>query len=222
MPWDFELDNIATQIESCRRDELAIALRSFFSSAVDRYRTENPATVKFHLVEMITCALHVARLRRVPAPDIQIARRKAYDILASTEDMDQLERELTGLLTELIDMIEVSDIATYSHNVRIAVTTITKNYSDSSLYIQSLAKSMGVNPSYLGRQFKKETGEFFNDYLTRIRISAAIQLLHITAHKASIIAGLVGFSDPHYFYSAFKKATGLSPQALRNSSNGLR
>ena len=62
---------------------------------------------------------------------------------------------------------------------------------------------------------RKETGLFFNNYLTQHRICASIQLLLDTDLKINDIALAVGFSSPSYYISCFKKQTGLSPIKYR-------
>jgi two-component system response regulator YesN len=63
--------------------------------------------------------------------------------------------------------------------------------------------------------FAQETDETFKDYLTRLRIQKAKELLRTTSLKAADISYRVGYNDPHYFSSAFKKNTGFSPVEFR-------
>ena len=72
-----------------------------------------------------------------------------------------------------------------------------------------------MSPAYLGYLFKKETGFFFNRYLTQYRIYSSIHLLFETDLKISDIALKVGFSYPSYYISCFKKQTGFSPIKYR-------
>jgi two-component system response regulator YesN len=48
-----------------------------------------------------------------------------------------------------------------------------------------------------------------------MRINKAKELLRTTALRSSDIAYQVGYNDPHYFSSVFKKNTGLSPIEFR-------
>ena len=73
---------------------------------------------------------------------------------------------------------------------------------------EKLARIAHMNPTYFGRYFKKNTGEFVGDYILRLRIERAVELLREGKHKTSDIASQVGFSTPKYFYFQFKKATG--------------
>ncbi|MFF2090686.1 response regulator [Paenibacillus sp. NPDC058174] len=95
---------------------------------------------------------------------------------------------------------------------------VQEHYSE-ELSLQLLSIQFNVNNVYLGRLFKKETGEFFNDYLNRVRLNHAKKMLTVTPLKASEIATAVGFLDPNYFFRKFKQVHGISPSDYRLSVN---
>ena len=72
-----------------------------------------------------------------------------------------------------------------------------------------------MNPVYLGHLFKRETGVFFNEYLARVRIVHASQLLRDPKLRIYDIATRVGFSSASYFVKSFKALTGMSPAKFR-------
>ena len=79
---------------------------------------------------------------------------------------------------------------------------------DRDISSEELAGIAHMNPSYFGRYFKKNTGEFLSEYILRLRIERAIELLREGNHKVNDISRMVGFSNPKYFYFQFKKSTG--------------
>ncbi|MCE4047710.1 helix-turn-helix transcriptional regulator [Bacillus sp. Au-Bac7] len=78
-----------------------------------------------------------------------------------------------------------------------------------------------MNPDYLGKLFKQETGERFSAYLTKWRIEKAIA--YITENddvKMVTLADMIGFGDnPQYFSQVFKKYTGYTPSDYRKAQN---
>ena len=78
-----------------------------------------------------------------------------------------------------------------------------------------LADSVNVNEDYLTRIFHKETGFSIWDYLVRLRIYKAAELLRKTDDTIQNIAFKTGFNDHTYFYRAFKKIYGLPPGQIR-------
>lgn len=70
--------------------------------------------------------------------------------------------------------------------------------------------------AYFSTLFKKKEGVSPLDYLTRIRMEAAKDLLRDTDIPASEVSYLVGYEDPRYFYKVFKKYTGQTPTNFRS------
>lgn len=71
-----------------------------------------------------------------------------------------------------------------------------------------VAKAFYTNPSYLSRVFKKETGVSFTEYIIKLRLERAMELLRETDLKAYQVAEAVGINDAYYFSNCFKKFTG--------------
>jgi two-component system response regulator YesN len=90
---------------------------------------------------------------------------------------------------------------------------IESNYS-SFLKLENIAAQFGYNSSYLGKIFKKETGESFNTYLDRIRIKYAKEHLKKNA-SVSQTAASVGFSDIDYFTKKFRKYENCTPSEFK-------
>lgn len=101
-----------------------------------------------------------------------------------------------------------------------AISYIQKHYAD-GISIKDFCVKTRMNQAYLGFLFKKETGMFFNNYLSQYRISCSIQLLKHTDMKINDIAGTVGFSSASYFVTSFKKQTGISPVKYRIQRQNL-
>jgi two-component system response regulator YesN len=74
-----------------------------------------------------------------------------------------------------------------------------------------MAMILNLSPNYLSEQFKKETGTTFVDYLTKVRIDAAIALFKENDLAIWEISAMVGYENPTYFSKVFKKVTGITP-----------
>lgn len=93
---------------------------------------------------------------------------------------------------------------------------IDTNLSDPDLSLSSVAAAFFLNPSYLSREFGKETSMTFSDYLVKKRIEKAVFYLENTDLYAYEISEKVGFRDAKYFGKCFKKVTGVSFSEYRN------
>lgn len=92
---------------------------------------------------------------------------------------------------------------------------IQANYMNEDMSLQIVCKHLLMSTSYFSMVFKTYTGETFVEYLTRVRIEKAMELLRTTSLRTYEIAHEVGYADPHYFSLAFKKATGMTTTEYR-------
>jgi two-component system response regulator YesN len=107
---------------------------------------------------------------------------------------------------------------------RSAVVHIVEDYILSRLSedvsLQTLADHVGWHPVHLSKVFKLETGEMLSDYLLRIRMERAVQLLKGSELKIFEIAAEVGYLTTSYFIKVFKKYYGITPQEYRTAGEG--
>jgi len=81
--------------------------------------------------------------------------------------------------------------------------------------IADLSAAMAIHPRTLSRRFMASLGMTPIDYLQRLRIEAAKRMLARSARKVDRVGYLVGYSDPRFFKSLFRKHTGLTPGEYR-------
>ncbi|MGG4341082.1 response regulator transcription factor [Paenibacillus lautus] len=110
---------------------------------------------------------------------------------------------------------ELTTKGSLSPVVVLAKKFIDRNYHQPELSLSEVANGVQVSPAYLSKQLKRELGLSFIDYLTKVRIKKAIQLLNDPAAKVYEIAEMVGYSSQHYFSNTFKKVTGSTPLIFR-------
>ncbi|GIN72591.1 DNA-binding response regulator [Bacillus sp. J14TS2] len=85
-------------------------------------------------------------------------------------------------------------------------------YFNEDISLKYVANLFHYNSAYLGKLFKKETGEYFNVYLHQVRIYKAKELLMSDKYKVNEISRLVGYSNADYFYKNFKQYENMSPK----------
>ncbi|WP_343746354.1 chromate resistance protein ChrB domain-containing protein [Chitinophaga sp.] len=85
-----------------------------------------------------------------------------------------------------------------------------------NLSLKGLSETLQVHPAYLSREFSKYFDDLsFGDYIRKLRIDKAVQLLSTTSHSLTEIAYLTGFSDQSHFTRVFRKFTGKSPSVYK-------
>ena len=91
------------------------------------------------------------------------------------------------------------------------------NYQDRNLDLWQVSHAVGCNSSYMSRIMKKELGISFKDFLTKLRINQAVELMKNRELSINQIAEMVGYSNQHYFSAAFKNCQGMSPSEYRKN-----
>jgi len=90
------------------------------------------------------------------------------------------------------------------------------------LRLGQVAKAVHTSTFYFCKMFKKVTGINFTDYLSRVRIEKAKNLLLNPNLRVSEIAFEVGFQSLTHFNRVFKKILGQSPTEYRGQLVGTR
>lgn len=96
------------------------------------------------------------------------------------------------------------------------LSTIKHHYSESTLSIEDVARTVCLSTSYFSTIFKNETGITFTDYLIKIRMERAKNLLENTHMKMYEISSMTGYENAAYFSAAFKRYFGKSPSDVQN------
>jgi len=73
-----------------------------------------------------------------------------------------------------------------------------------------------VSKSYFSTLFKNETGMSFSNYLQKLRIDTACELLKTTGLPVQSIVEKTGFCDYKFFYDTFKKIKNMTPGEFRS------
>lgn len=81
--------------------------------------------------------------------------------------------------------------------------------------LEDVSEHIHLSSGYFSKLFKQYTGETYIDYLIRVRMEKAKELLETTVYKTFVIGEAVGYPNTRYFLRLFKKYTGLTPSEYR-------
>ena len=100
-----------------------------------------------------------------------------------------------------------------------SIVSKAKSYIKQNFYreltLDDVSRSVNISPYYFSKLFKEESGENFIEYLTRVRIAHAKELLKNPALSIKEICVMSGYSDPNYFSRIFKKQEDVTPSEYR-------
>ena len=88
--------------------------------------------------------------------------------------------------------------------------------------LSMVAKAVHMSTFYFCKQFKKATGLSFTNYLSRVRVEKAKEMLLDPHVRISEVAFDCGFQSLTHFNRVFRKLIGASPTAYRSGLAGTR
>ena len=88
--------------------------------------------------------------------------------------------------------------------------------------LNDVADAIGLSPSYLSRQFAKETGTSISDYIRESKLKKAGIMLRYTDHSYAEISNMLGFSSQSHFIRKFKEFYGTTPKKYREQLSGIK
>lgn len=143
----------------------------------------------------------------------QALRSGVVDYLLKPVDKD----EIASLLERIRQELPAGSDSEYSQHANRILAYLNVHYNR-DLSLDHLAGLMNLHPNYISSLFKKETGDTFVNYLNGLRIREAQKLLkedrQLPVHA---VGQRVGYENKHYFAKVFKKYTGVTPGAYRES-----
>lgn len=92
--------------------------------------------------------------------------------------------------------------------------TIHKELANSELSINDFCQMLNMSRTSVYNKIKALTGQGPNDFIRIVRLNKSKELLLTRRYTIAEVATLVGYSDPKYFSTSFKKQFGISPSKI--------
>lgn len=144
----------------------------------------------------------------------------SYDSSSMTYELKALNA-LTNIYLDIFDNLNIDTIESSSKTTNLRVKKIldfiSQNYNQ-RIKIEDISKELGLCRSEVCKLFKDNLNTTFTEYLTKIRIEKAIELLESKEANVSQISELVGFNSSSYFTEIFKKYFKVTPLEYRKQN----
>lgn len=139
------------------------------------------------------------------SPYNQISQISSYkDLRRWCSDFHNVARETMLILKSSQHRIEIQEVLDY----------VNDNYMN-HIQISDVAALVCLSENYFSYMFSKEMGEPFVNYLQKVRIEKAKELLRSSPMHWADVGEQVGFRNAKYFTKIFKKYTNLTPSQYR-------
>lgn len=169
-----------------------------------------------YLLELILSAYRVSK-KAVKSKDFAehfpLGYQELLKILDCSTDLEELFDEIKLRILNLTDYVQKSLSFHIKASILKAKEIIDHNYHQ-NLTLEEIARSVSISPFYFCRLFREELGVSFTEYLTKVRLGKAVDLL---AQGLSVkeCCFALGYNDPNYFSRIFRKYYQVSPSEYR-------
>lgn len=133
------------------------------------------------------------------------------------ETLTDIIIEIKKIIFFITNRINLDANMRKNSHIQNAIEFIRNNISK-DVSLQAVANAIFISPNYLSFLFKEKFNESFKDFVIKIRVEKAEELLKTTNYKIKKIAELVGYNDWRYFTQTFKKITGKTPQEFKDNN----
>lgn len=140
-----------------------------------------------------------------------------YKVIDRFDTVEEIKNWLTNIIMGCVNELRNNRLNSVKSVINKAQNYIEANYTSPDISLNSIAEHVYLNPSYFSKLYKKETGETYMEFLTKLRIEKAKSFLKETNIRTSDIGIAVGYPNSQYFTTLFKKVTGNTPVEYRES-----
>lgn len=145
-----------------------------------------------------------------------VSRKDIFELLQKLVGRLREEKKVTSeikhVIRDLKDQSGIDEQDTYQSRL---YNLVEDNIGNNGFTLSLLAEEMGLSVGYLSGLFKKLFGESFKEYVLARRLERAKILLLSSDMKNYEITQVIGFDDPNYFSTCFKKKYGVSPSKYK-------
>ncbi len=185
-------------------------------------KTIEAATIGNRSLAVSTCFSSVLFIiQEVKKSGIQLSD-SGFDIqdlqgrLGRYETFADMERGILDILEELHNRID-NKAENKEKLLMVKVKRYVEEHYAEEITLESMSSIVFMNPYYFSSFFKKHTQQNFKQYVTEVRMNAAVRLLSQTDLMVYEIAEKVGYNNARHFSDMFKKRFGKLPQEYKQS-----
>lgn len=209
LSWKIDENQLESILRCSAGNEVFGVLKNLFDVARKK-RYCNISALREALIEFIM-AVERCVLKQHPEIKKDILFETGY--IERTElltTIDSLQEWASEILRKAFVIIGQPQERDKGKVVQLIKDYIDLNYSE-DINLISMAQKFYMNHIYLSRLFKAQSGENFIDYLTRVRMEKARELLASGQLKIKDVSEAVGYNNQYYFAKSYRKYFGHAP-----------
>jgi len=139
-----------------------------------------------------------------------------YQAVFRIDDVEKIRLWGLSLLDDILEYIDHYKATLNSSVIEKAMKYIMENYNR-NIGLDEVSNQVFLSSIYFSHLFKQKAGENLVDYLIKVRINKAKELLKESQYRIYEVSEKVGYKNTKYFYKLFKGFTGFTPTEFREN-----
>ncbi|MDF2986814.1 MAG: AraC family transcriptional regulator [Eubacterium sp.] len=190
--------------------------KEIYTGIIAGLKEQQYSTVMFtvtHLLYKISTALEAIQKNGISFTGTNVNFMKLlYD---GVETLDELNDKLFEMFDDIGAKLQDKKSTNRDYVAKKIMEAIKSDYMNPNLSVEYFADMFNMSAPHISRLFKNVALETIGDYIGKIRMDKAKELLLGTGLTVEKIAEKVGFSSSIYFFRCFKKVYGVTPGEFR-------
>lgn len=210
-PFYSQCQRLANVFSQKKQDSFETGLKAYLNKM---HSLSLPVSTVYQLLqELIRSCLMAADDSLLSGTEINVSET-AGDALALSDTYLALYENLRSVFLSFFEEMSKDDqIIAGRSSMLLKVDTYIKENFTTPISTGTIAAEFGFTPAYLSQIFRAYKSVTPADYIVRLRIEKAEELLILNPGcRIKDIAHYVGYEDSLYFSKVFKRITGLSPR----------
>lgn len=192
----------------------SIQVLNYLSKIYDRNKKKNISFLCYiqfnaELITILNRILTELNIEKQKIPNYDI-----NNIFEESASIDEYEKRVKNVYCAVSEYFEENNNNNDKSVHEYMIKFINENYNK-DIYLETIAENLGLTANYISRCFKKNKGITYMEYINKLRINKAKELLIKTNKKVNEIYKEVGYQSQNSFMRMFKKIEGISPLEYR-------
>lgn len=214
-PASLNLQVLLDALKLCNPDKAKSSYESI-ETHLYRFRCDDILMAVTYLSSMMFNTLLV--IEKNGSFDLHESYADFNDILSRAETLEEIKQEFYGLFDRVTEKISSSRNHKAVQIIQRATEHIQQNYLTANISANTIATLLGLTPEYLNKIFRESESVSVSEYITRLKIDKACQLLTELQMSVDEVIRKIGWENKNYFYTVFKKTTGVTPSEYRSKT----
>lgn len=208
--FDISFKRIHEYVDKHDFEGIYLHMKKHVEDCLSEGRRIAPQALRNGLVESCYYILHRLEDLGYDTSELHRLKNERLKMIESGRSYETCMRAFMLVLEWFHSFLNDNRKSQVNRTIQSVLDYVHKRYGE-NISLQSAAQHFHLNKSYLSQLFKRQTGENFNNYLTRIRIDKAKELLRQSDQNIYTVSQATGFENPSYFGQVFKRMVGMKP-----------